>query len=140
MKARLTEPWHTLLAFKFKVLKTQSSSKQIDLASRFEFNAGFKSKYRQLSLNTFQLKDSAQENKDTIERVYTQRQYVLDAVVVRIMKTRKLLSHADLIREVFTQIQFSLTAQDIKKRIESLIEKEYLRRDEDNRTLYHYIS
>lgn len=57
------------------------------------------------------------------------RQYQIDAALVRIMKTRKTLSHKLLVAEALQQLKFPLKAADLKKRIESLIDREYLARD-----------
>lgn len=56
----------------------------------------------------------------------------IDAAIVRIMKTRKTLSHKLLVQELLIQLKFPIRAQDLKKRIESLIDREYLERDEQN--------
>lgn len=62
-------------------------------------------------------------------QVLQDRQYQIDAALVRIMKTRKSLSHKLLIQEALQQLKFPLKATDLKKRIESLIDREYLARD-----------
>ena len=55
------------------------------------------------------------------------------------MKSRNLLKHTELILEVISQIHmFSPNPKNIKKRIESLIERDYLERYEN--TSYKYIS
>ena len=46
------------------------------------------------------------------------------------MKTRKSLSHKLLVQELLVQLKFPIQASDLKKRIESLIDREYLERDE----------
>lgn len=56
----------------------------------------------------------------------------IDAAIVRIMKTRKSLSHKLLVQELLIQLKFPIRAQDLKKRIESLIDREYLERDGQN--------
>ncbi len=56
----------------------------------------------------------------------------IDAAIVRIMKTRKSLSHKLLVQELLIQLKFPIRAQDLKKRTESLIDREYLERDEQN--------
>jgi len=59
---------------------------------------------------------------------------------VRIMKTRKTLSHATLLSEVYEQFKFPIKPPDIKKRVESLIDREYLERDSNNPQIYNYLA
>ena len=47
-----------------------------------------------------------EEQQQTEERVFQDRQYQIDAAVVRIMKTRKNLTHNLLIQELFDQLKF----------------------------------
>ena len=56
----------------------------------------------------------------------------IDAAIVRVMKTRKTLSHKLLVNELMQMLKFPIKASDLKKRIESLIEREYLERDSEN--------
>ncbi len=56
----------------------------------------------------------------------------IDAAIVRVMKTRKSLSHKLLVSELLTQLKFPMKQSDLKKRIESLIDREYLERDRAN--------
>lgn len=53
----------------------------------------------------------------------------IDAAIVRVMKTRKTLSHKLLVGELLVQLKFPVRGADLKKRIESLIDREYLARD-----------
>ena len=53
----------------------------------------------------------------------------IDAAIVRVMKTRKTLSHKLLVSELMVQLKFPVRGTDLKKRIESLIDREYLERD-----------
>ena len=53
----------------------------------------------------------------------------IDAAIVRIMKTRKQLSHKLLVGELLVQLKFPVRNTDLKKRIESLIDREYLARN-----------
>ncbi|CAM9451049.1 unnamed protein product [Heterosigma akashiwo] len=58
------------------------------------------------------------------------------------MKARKTLGHNDLISEVTRQLstRFSPQPQAIKKRVESLIEREYLERAQSDRRTYNYLA
>ena len=72
--------------------------------------------------------------------MFEDRQYIIDAVVVRIMKMRKTLGHSELIAEALAQLRVPIKVPDLKRRIETLIEREYMRRDEQNQKLYHYLA
>ena len=56
------------------------------------------------------------------------------------MKTRKSLTHALLISELMAQLKFPTKASDLKKRIESLIEREYIERDREDAQKYNYLA
>lgn len=64
----------------------------------------------------------------------------MDAAIVRIMKTRKELSHQQLVAELLAQLRFPVKPADIKKRIESLLEREFLERDSDDPNIYRYLA
>jgi len=66
----------------------------------------------------------------------------VEAAIVRIMKARKTLAHNNLIAEVVKQLstRFNPDPTFIKQRIASLIEREYMERDENDRKIYHYLA
>ncbi|KAL0321370.1 UNVERIFIED_CONTAM: Cullin-4 [Sesamum radiatum] len=67
-------------------------------------------KFRVLQkVNAIQMKETVEENTSTTERVFQDRQYQVDAAIVRIMKTRKVLSHTLLITELFQQCNTKVT-------------------------------
>ena len=56
------------------------------------------------------------------------------------MKSRKRLSHTVLMGELMSQLRFPASSNDLKKRIESLIEREYLERDNEDGNYYKYLA
>jgi cullin 3 len=70
------------------------------------------------------------------------RRHLVEAAIVRIMKARRSLNHNDLIAEVTKQlsVRFNPSPTFIKKRIESLIDREYLERDEHEHRRYLYVA
>jgi len=66
----------------------------------------------------------------------------MDAAIVRIMKIRKNMKHPLLVAEVIAQLKarFVPKPAKIKKRIEALIEQEYLERDKADRSVYKYLA
>lgn len=106
----------------------------------FLFNEEFAAPLYRIKVNAIQMKETVEENTNTTERVFQDRQYQVDAAIVRIMKTRKVLSHTLLITELFQQLKFPIKPADLKKRIESLIDREYLERDKNNPQIYNYLA
>jgi cullin 3 len=88
------------------------------------------------------LKETVNEDIDSTvpTAVEEERRHVLEAVIVRIMKSRKTLTHNQLLEEICRQVsnRFSPTPGSIKSRIESLIEREYLKRDDNDMRKYIY--
>jgi cullin-4 len=82
------------------------------------------------------MKETEAEHKETEEQVSQDRQYQIDAAIVRIMKTRKSLAHNLLLSELINQLRFATKPVDLKKRIESLIERDYIARDKNDTQVY----
>ena len=80
------------------------------------------------------------EVEKKVDKPDSERKNIIDAVVVRIMKARKTEKHNQLIEDVIKQISIFLAQPPmIKERIENLIEREYLKRDEQDRSKYIYL-
>merc|ERR1712137_455430 len=68
-----------------------------------------------------------------------ERKHVIDATIVRIMKSRKQIEHNDLLAEVFKQsVLFAPQPVQIKSQIEHLIDQGFLKRDDGKRNVYIY--
>lgn len=73
-------------------------------------------------------------------QINNERGNILDCIIVRIMKGRKSEVYISLVSEVIHQcILFKPDPSLIKQRIESLVEREFLKRDSANRNLYVYV-
>ncbi|CAK7895475.1 cell division control protein 53 [[Candida] anglica] len=81
-----------------------------------------------------------QEEDDTNKEIDETRRNYLSACIVRIMKTRKQMKHNELVNDVATQAlsRFRAKILDIKRVIDYLIEREYLRRVEND--TYEYLA
>mmetsp|Transcript_21859 Transcript_21859/g.74292 ORF Transcript_21859/g.74292 Transcript_21859/m.74292 type:complete len:749 (+) Transcript_21859:229-2475(+) len=130
----------SLACGKVRVLVKEPKGRDVEDGDCFVVNPGFAEKHYRVKVNSIQLKETQEENQQTNEKVFQDRQYQIDAAIVRIMKTRKTLSHSLLIAELMKQISFPARPQDLKKRIESLIEREYLERDRSNASIYNYLA
>lgn len=130
----------SLACGKVRVLQKVPRGKDVNDGDRFVFNAGFSHQLFHIKINQVQLKETNEEQKATEERVFQDRQYQIDAAIVRVMKMRKSLGHNLLLTELYTQLNFPVKPPDLKKRIESLIDRDYMERDKDNPNLYNYVA
>ncbi|KAF9178540.1 Cullin-3 [Haplosporangium sp. Z 767] len=128
---------------KFKILIKEPKSRDISDTDTFRFNAAFSEKLARIKIQTIASKvESTAELKETQEKVDDARRHVIEASIVRVMKNRKTLDHNNLVTEVISQLQgrFHPTPSLIKKRIEALIDREYLERAPGDRTVYNYMA
>jgi len=87
-------------------------------------------------------KETPQEVEATHHAVEEDRKMYLQAAIVRIMKSRKLLKHNALIQEVLSQskARFAPSISIIKKCIEMLIDKQYIERTQNSTDEYSYVA
>lgn len=90
---------------------------------QFSVNDSFTDPKYRIKINQIQLKETKEENKETHERVAADRHYETQAAIVRIMKSRKTITHAELVAEVITATKSRgvLDPADIKKNIEKYV-------------------
>eukprot|EP00747_Dinoflagellata_sp_TGD_P103439 gnl/TRDRNA2_/TRDRNA2_168962_c0_seq1.p1 gnl/TRDRNA2_/TRDRNA2_168962_c0~~gnl/TRDRNA2_/TRDRNA2_168962_c0_seq1.p1 ORF type:complete len:753 (-),score=178.87 gnl/TRDRNA2_/TRDRNA2_168962_c0_seq1:182-2440(-) len=126
----------TLTASKYKILNKSGDPKSADDESTFSPNDTFQCPHRKIKIPP-----PVSEETHNKERVEEDRSIAIEAAVVRIMKTRKTLSHQLLVTEVLTQLAFfKPNPKLIKQRIEHLIEREYLERDPSQASVYRYLA
>ncbi|CAF0832286.1 unnamed protein product [Adineta steineri] len=126
-----------------RIFIKEPKTKEIQPTDKFIVNDSFTSKLFRVKINPITAKiESDPERQETRNKVDDDRKHVIDAAIVRIMKTRKQMTHTQLIAEVTHQlkIRFMPSPVFIKKRIESLIERDYLSRSTDDRKMYSYVA
>ncbi|KAK4265732.1 hypothetical protein QN277_026748 [Acacia crassicarpa] len=134
----VTRLLHSLSCAKYKILNKEPNTKSITSADYFEFNSKFTDKMRRIKIPL----PPVDEKKKVIEDVDKDRRYAIDASIVRIMKSRKVLGYQQLVMECVEQLgrMFNPDVKAIKKRIEDLISRDYLERDKDNANLFKYLA
>ena len=87
-------------------------------------------------------KNKFYEKLQTRKNVEEDRRPQIEAAIVRIMKFKKKLDHKNIIAEVTKELKslFLPNPTEIKKRIESLIERDYLERENIHNNLYRYLA
>ena len=136
------------LVSKWRVLRKEPMSKDIKPTDKFLFNEDFTSQFLKIKVNVVaggggNRIENQDERRKTQERTERERGIVIEAAIVRIMKSRKSLSHSQLMTETLAQIssRFQPDVNMIKKKIEALIEKEYLERGPDpGKPTYTYLA
>lgn len=119
----------SLMLGRFKILKKVEND-------MFQVNENFSCLHRKIKLPT-----PVQEETQCRARVEEDRSITVDAAIVRIMKTRKSLSHQQLVGEVMAQLHFFQPPPKLlKERIQDLIAREFLERDKDKPTQYNYVA
>ncbi|KAL0487294.1 hypothetical protein AKO1_012194 [Acrasis kona] len=70
------------------------------------------------------------------------RKPIIEAAIVKIMKSRKTMYDDQLIESVVAILRptFVPSPIEIKKRVESLVEREFLERDEKEQSLFRYLA
>uniref|UniRef100_A0A8C2WXS7 Cullin 4B n=1 Tax=Cyclopterus lumpus TaxID=8103 RepID=A0A8C2WXS7_CYCLU len=129
-ESELRRTLQSLACGKARVLTKIPKSKDVEDGDKFSCNDDFKHKLFRIKINQIQMKETVEEQASTTERVFQDRQYQIDAAIVRIMKMRKTLSHNLLMSE----------PADLKKRIESLIDRDYMERDKENPNQYKLLT
>lgn len=127
-----------------RILEKRPMLKEVAALDVFSLNHKFTAPLTKVKVLTVAALKSEveQERADTTAEVVKLRKLETDAAVVRVMKARKQLSHNELMAETIRQVshRFRPTPQLIKQRIDTLLDREYLRRDADNRAVYHYVA
>ncbi|XP_068732134.1 cullin-3-B-like [Montipora capricornis] len=126
-----------------RVLTKDPKGKDISPTDMFSVNEQFTSKFHRVKIQTVLAKGEMEpERKKTRNKVDEDRKHEIEAAIVRIMKARKKRPHNLLVAEVTEQLKarFMPSPQVIKKRIEGLLEREYLARTPEDRKVYVYVA
>ncbi|KAH8673992.1 Cullin [Xylariales sp. PMI_506] len=129
----------SLACGKVRVLTKHPKGKDVKDTDTFTVNKAFTDPKYRIKINQIQLKETKEENEETHKKVAVDRQFETQAAIVRIMKSRKTMTHANLVAEVIQQTKSrgAVEPADIKKNIEKLIEKDYLEREGNS---YSYLA
>lgn len=118
--AELQRTLQSLACAKFRILNKHPKGREVNHTDTFTVNFAFTDPKYRIKINQIQLKETTEENKETHERVALDRQYETQAAIVRIMKSRKVITHAKLVAEVIDQTKSrgAVEVNEIKKNIE----------------------
>ncbi|XP_052783595.1 cullin-3-like [Mya arenaria] len=127
-----------------RILHKEPKTKEIEPSHVFTVNDQFTSKLFRVKIQTVAASkgEAEPERRETRTKVDEDRKHEIEAALVRIMKSRKSLLHNQLVTECTEQLKsrFLPSPVVIKKRIEGLIEREYLARTPEDRKKYTYVA
>ncbi|OAF67365.1 hypothetical protein A3Q56_04901 [Intoshia linei] len=124
---------------------TGSRTEQIESindATVFKIYNDYNNKKLRINLNVPIKNELKTDNNNINRHIDEDRKTLLQAIIVKFVKTNKVCSLADIVNESkrATIGHFQITDFYIKKVIDGLVDKEYLTRDEPNKEIYHYVA
>lgn len=135
-EAILKPMMHSLSCGKYKIITKTPPGNKINNTDSFTANPKFTCNMRKIRVPMASLDATFNPKK-----VDDDRSNAIEAAIVRIMKARKTLQHQQLLSEVLAQLSFfNPNPRLVKKRIETLIDREYLERSADNAHVYNYLA
>lgn len=150
----------SLACGKKKVLKKSPVGREVENGDVFRFNPDFEDPRAKVHINSIQAKvtvryifassgtylhliiDQPEESKRTQTSIEGDRKHYLDAAIVRIMKARKEMTYEQLKTATIDAVKSHFVPQIdvIKKRIDSLVETDYLERSEHDKNTFKYMA
>ena len=123
-----------------QILQKQPLTESFKDSDIFTVLQDFTSKKRKLTYNTMQRREAKEDIDQTREKVLNERLFAIESNIVRILKEKKKQNHQKIVQQVLETLRLPLTGKEIAKCIDGLIQREYMRRDDNNPQLYHYIA
>ncbi|KAH9980898.1 Cullin protein neddylation domain-containing protein [Lactifluus volemus] len=100
--------------------------RDVNVDDAFSFNANFSPTLQKIKISTVAARiESGEERRETQDRVEEERRFQTDACIVRIMKSRKHMTHNDLVNEATRQLS-SRFLPNIRENISSGVRYNYL--------------
>ncbi|GJD07990.1 Cullin-1 [Galdieria sulphuraria] len=136
---------NSLCSSKYPILRKDTTGNDQENAKNdemYEINWNFAPLSRRIKIPLLMARINQEEKEATRTAVDEDRRHAIEAAIVRIMKSRRTIDHQRLIVEVSQQLMqlFNPDPKVIKARIEDLITREYIERDEQNSSLYKYVA
>lgn len=106
-------------------------------------NADYKSSLYRNKISVLHSKANKEiENVKVQGKVEDDRRYVVEAAIIKVMKSRGKIDYHNLLKEAqdLLKIKFKPDPTQIKERTESLIERGFIERDENDKRIFNYVA
>ncbi|RNF08102.1 cullin [Trypanosoma conorhini] len=126
---------------KCSILRGASDAAAMQPLEKFYINENFSSRWKKVRVPMTPFRRDGLFHSEAIAKeVEEDRRPAIDACLVRIMKSRRVLSHSSLLEECQQKLShlFSADPKLIKQRVEELMRKDYIERDQKNPAVYQY--
>ncbi|XP_012254401.1 cullin-2 [Athalia rosae] len=132
---------HAVSLIECKLLK-KSPDSELGEETILMLNLEYSNKRTKFRVTGALQRDAPHDAEATHRSVDDDRKLYLQAAIVRIMKSRKVLRHNQLVQEVLGQskVTFAPSIGMIKKCIEALIDKQYIERTFNSSDEYSYVA
>ncbi|OXU21148.1 hypothetical protein TSAR_003099 [Trichomalopsis sarcophagae] len=132
---------HAVSLVDCKILK-KSTEEDLEEDTILTLNFEYYNKRTKFRITGALQRDAPHDTEATHRSVDDDRKLYLQAAIVRIMKSRKVLRHNQLVQEVLGQskVTFAPSIGMIKKCIENLIDKQYIERTSNSADEYSYVA
>lgn len=128
----------SLACGKVRVLQKTPRGRDVGKDDQFCVNEDFTHEAYRVKINQIQHRETREEKEETHERVKQDRQFEIQAAIIRILKSRKQMKHVELVQATIEQTKNrgTLDLADIKTQVERLIDKEYMERVDKDTYVY----
>ena len=134
---------HLIPLIKCKLLVKNPSANSFSAEDEMRVNLDYKSNLFRNKLPVMVSKASKENDSVKVQgKVEDDRRYTIEASIIKVMKARRKIEYVNLVSETsrLLSLKFNPEPAQIKIRIESLIERGYIERDENDKRIFKYIA
>ena len=134
---------HLIPLIKQKILVKNPAIQSFSAEDVMQVNSEFKSNmYRNKVVVLSSKTQKGEESKKVQGKVEDDRRYAIEAAIIKVMKAHRKMDYNNLMQETVRMlaIRFSPEPQQIKVRVESLIERGYIERSEEDKRIFKYVA
>jgi len=134
---------HLIPLIKCRLLTKVPPNPCLNLDDKLFVNMDYKSNMLRNRIGVLVSKHAREvDSSKTAGKVEDDRRFTIDASIMKVMKSRRRLDFQSLIIETtkLLQMRFRPDPVQIKHRIEHLIERYFIERDEDDKRIFKYIA